>query len=218
VVLDGLPVGSGALRVRVGSDAALYVATTAIRRQDAEDLGSYSGKILRFTPAGTTPADNPLRLSPVVSLGLGGRLDFDWEPATGALWNVETDHAGVSLGRPNAGQEARAVARLDGIRPGAASFHSGATPAAWRGSLFLASADEQCLYRVSGFESSPLKPAVERLFAGSYGRIVAVLSSDDGLYFATENGGNDASGQPADSVYRVRDKALRMNSPARRER
>ena len=96
------------------------------------------------------------------------------------------------------------------------AFHAGATPAAWRNSLLLASPDEECLYRVTGLSSSLPEPAVERLLANSFGRIVAVLSGDDGLYFATGNGRTDARGQPADAVFRIRDKQVRTDSPARR--
>ncbi len=59
-------------------------------------------------------------------------------------------------------------------------------PAPWRGSLFIAAPDEQCLLRVSGLSASPPKPEVERVLSG-FGRIVAVLSAADGLYFATAN-------------------------------
>lgn len=107
---------------------------------------------------------------------------------------------------------------LDRIQAVAVAFHAGATLDAWRNSLFLASPAQECLYRVSGLSSSPLEPAVERLLANSFGRIVAVLSGDDGLYFATGNGGTDVRGQPVDAVFRIHDKRMRRDSPARRER
>jgi glucose/arabinose dehydrogenase len=161
--------------------------------------------------------DNPIGSSPVFSSGYRGRLDFDWEPVNKGLWHVETDERGVSLGRPNAGQRGGGTVYLDRIQAVGVAFHAGATPAAWRGSVFLASSDQECLYRVAGLSSSPPEPAIERLLANRFGRIVAVLSGDDGLYFATGNGGVDASGQPADAVFRIRDKGVRTDSTARRE-
>jgi glucose/arabinose dehydrogenase len=107
---------------------------------------------------------------------------------------------------------------LEDIQAAGVAFHAGATPAAWRNSLFLASPDQECLYRVAGLSSSRPEPAVERLLANSFGRIVAVLSGDDGLYFATGNGGVDDRGRPADAVFRIRDMELRIDSPGRRER
>jgi glucose/arabinose dehydrogenase len=121
---------------------------------------------------------------------------------------------GVSLGRSESGRPAARSAFLEGIQAVGAAFHAGATPAAWRDSLFLASPDQECLYRVTGLSTSPPDPSVERLLANAFGRIVAVLSEDDGLYFATGNGGVDGHGRPADAVFRIRDKELRIDAPA----
>jgi hypothetical protein len=57
---------------------------------------------------------------------------------------------------------------------------------------------------VSGLLATPPSPAVERLFEGRFGRIVAVLSAADGLYFAAASGAADGAGQSVDRVYRVR--------------
>jgi len=205
VIFDDLPAQACAPRTRIGPDGALYVGTTALDPRDADDLGSYAGKILRFTTAGVTPLDNPFRLSPVFSFGHRGRLEFDWEPVTKGLWHVETDPGGVSLGQPDSDRRGGRAAFLEGIQAAGVAFHAGATPAAWRNSLFLASPDQECLYRVTGLSSSRSEPAVERLLANSFGRIAAVLSGDDGLYFATGNGGTDDRGRPADAVFRIRD-------------
>ena len=161
-------------RIRFGPDGALYVGTTAVDTRDADNLGSYAGKILRFTAAGGTPSDNPTRSSPVFSSGHRGRLDFDWEPASQGLWSVEAGPRGVLLRRADSGSPGARSAFLDGIQAASAAFHAGATPAAWRGSLFLASPEDACLYRVSGLASAPPVPVVERLLAGSFGRITAV--------------------------------------------
>ena len=85
-----------------------------------------------------------------------------------------------------------------------AVFHTGPAPSAWRGSLFLAIPDQECIVRVSGFDRWPARPAVERLFPGVPGRIVALLSATDGLFFATDDGARDEAGGPTGAVYRVR--------------
>ncbi len=218
VVLDGLPAEAGAPRAKFGPDGALYVGTAAPDSKEAGDLGSYSGKLLRFTADGMTPPDNPIRHSPVFSAGYRGRLDFDWEPATKTLWDVETNPDGVSLGRADFERRGERVFRLEGIQVAGVAFHGGAIPAAWRNSLFLASPDQECLYRVSGLSPSPPAPAIERLSAHSYGRIVAVLSGDDGLYFATGNGGTDGQGRPTDAVFRIRDTGTVAGPATPRER
>jgi glucose/arabinose dehydrogenase len=205
VILDGLPAEAGAPRAKFGPDGALYVGTAALDSKEAGDLGSYSGKLLRFTADGMTPPDNPIRFSPVFTLGHRGRLDFDWEPLTRSLWDVETDGGGVTLGRANSERQRARAAYLEGIQAAGVAFHAGATPAAWRNSLFLASPDQECLYRVAGLSSTASGVVVERLLARRYGRIVAVFSGDDGLYFATGNGGTDAPGRPTDAVFRIRE-------------
>ena len=191
VILSGIPSNGGsAPRIRIGPDGALYVATTALDLAEADNLASYAGKILRFAAAGGTPSGNPSRASPVFSSGHRGRwLDFDWEPETGALWSVEPGASGVSTGRAGIARLAGRAVLLEGINAASAAFHAGATLADWRNNLFLASPDGECLYRVAGLASTPPAPVVERLLAGSYGRIVAVLSAADGLYFAAVNGG-----------------------------
>jgi glucose/arabinose dehydrogenase len=209
VILEGLPADAGVPRARISPDGALYVATSAVAAGDAEDLGSYAGKILRFNVSGATPADNPIPSSPVFSFGFRGRLDFDWEPASGGLWQTEIDDGGVSIGRSEPGRRGERVVYLEGIQAAAVAFHSGPALAGWGGSLLLASPDQECLFRVSGLTSSPPEHSVERLFAGAYGRIVAVLSADDGLYFATGNGDRDANGRSRDAVFRISDKPAR---------
>jgi len=51
----------------------------------------------------------------------------------------------------------------------------------------------------------------------AYGRIEAVLSADEGLYFATGNGGTDDHGRPADAVFRISDRGVLTIPPARRQ-
>jgi glucose/arabinose dehydrogenase len=218
VIVDGLPAEVSAPRIRIGPDGALYVGTVAHDPRDAGDLGSYAGKILRFTTTGGTPPDNPYRSSPVFSSGHLGRVDFDWEPATRDLWHAEPGPAGVSLGQPGSDRRIRRQAFLEGVQAAGMAFHAGSTPAAWRNDLFIASVEQECLYRVSGLSMPRAEPSVERLLAGDFGRIVAVLSASDGLYFATGNGGTDEGGRPADAVYRIRDADVQAGLGDRRRR
>jgi len=204
VLVDGLPVQSGAPRLRIGPDGALYVGTDALDPEDADDLGSQGGKILRLTVQGGVPPDNPSGASPVFSAGHHGRVDFDWDPESEAMWHVEANPGGVSLGRQDGARPSERVAYFEGVQAAGAAFYTAVAPATWRGSLFLASPDQECLYRVSGLSMSPVQPVIERLFANSYGRIIAVVAGDDGLYFAVSNGAANHRGEPADAVYRVR--------------
>jgi glucose/arabinose dehydrogenase len=209
VLLDGLPAHDGtAPRIRFGPDGALYVGTTAVDTRDADDLGSYAGKILRFTATGGAAPGSAIGGSPIISFGhRGPRLDFDWEPVTQGLWSVEAGQRGLLLRRSGpGGSSGGRSAFLEGIQAAGSAFHAGATPTAWRNSLFLASPEDECLFRVSGLASATPAPAVERLLAGSFGRITAVLSAADGLYFATGGGDVDDGGQPAGAVFKISDR------------
>ena len=71
-VLAGIPGGRthNGGRIAFGPDGMLYISTgDAQDRPTAQDPGSLSGKILRITPDGDVPADNPTAGSPMWSLG-----------------------------------------------------------------------------------------------------------------------------------------------------
>ncbi len=87
VILDGIPVGPihNGGRLAFGPDGLLYVATgDASSDPDttpAQDPDSLAGKILRLTPDGEVPADNPIPGSPVYSLGHRNVQGLAWDAA-----------------------------------------------------------------------------------------------------------------------------------------
>jgi quinoprotein glucose dehydrogenase len=73
----------------------LYVATGEIYEAElAQDPSSLAGKILRVTPEGEIPADNPIPGSPVWSLGHRNPQGLAWHPATGDLFASEHGPSG----------------------------------------------------------------------------------------------------------------------------
>jgi glucose/arabinose dehydrogenase len=81
ILVDGIaasPAHDGG-RIRVGPDGMLWAGTGDARDRDLpEDLGSLNGKILRMTPDGAAPADNPWPGSVVWARGLRNVEAFDW--------------------------------------------------------------------------------------------------------------------------------------------
>ncbi|MGO3796683.1 MAG: PQQ-dependent sugar dehydrogenase, partial [Pauljensenia sp.] len=90
-VIGGLPSAGthNGGRIAFGPDGMLYVTVgDAGRRAEAQDLDSLAGKILRLTPDGAVPADNPVPGSPVYSLGHRNPQGLAWS-ADGTLFSSE---------------------------------------------------------------------------------------------------------------------------------
>ncbi|SMY11760.1 PQQ-dependent sugar dehydrogenase [Brevibacterium jeotgali] len=80
-VLDGIPAAGNhnGGRIAFGPDDMLYVTTgDAGDGSSAQDQDSPAGKILRVTPDGGVPDDNPFADSPVFSLGHRNPQGLDW--------------------------------------------------------------------------------------------------------------------------------------------
>ncbi|MFP3821494.1 PQQ-dependent sugar dehydrogenase, partial [Bacillus sp. SIMBA_008] len=67
-------------RIAFGPDGMLYATVgDAGDPSSAQDLDSLSGKILRLTPEGEIPADNPFDGSPVYSYGHRNPQGLAWD-------------------------------------------------------------------------------------------------------------------------------------------
>ncbi|MGM0632586.1 MAG: PQQ-dependent sugar dehydrogenase [Pseudomonadota bacterium] len=100
VLLDGLPAqqrggshSGGTLEF--GGDGMLYVATgDAFERQRSADLDDPAGAVLRLTPEGEVPADNPWPDNPIWAHGLRNVHGLDWQPGTGRLFAADNGPTG----------------------------------------------------------------------------------------------------------------------------
>jgi glucose/arabinose dehydrogenase len=80
-ILDGLPSATfhNGGRIAFGPDDQLYVTVgDAGQRDEAQNLDSPAGKILRLTPEGDVPPDNPRPGSPVYSYGHRNPQGIAW--------------------------------------------------------------------------------------------------------------------------------------------
>lgn len=227
VVVDGIPSAEfhAGDAVAFGPDGMLYVATGDARSPgSAQDAKSLAGKILRFRPDGSIPADNPKPGSPVYASGVRNVQGLAWDPATGQLF--ATDHgpsgfpserfrqnndelnairAGANYGWPSVVGDSRntryaqpLVAWNPGIAPSGLAFYSG-REATWRNTLFVASLKAEHLRRVTvardATRPAGWRVASEAVLFPELGRVRAVAMGPDGaLYFTTSN--RDGRGVP----------------------
>ena len=96
VLLDGIPghpLYNGG-RLGFGPDGMLYVTTGwTENRARPQDMDSLAGKILRLTPEGAVPDDNPFPGSPVYSLGHRNPQGLAWDD-DGQLYAAEHGQSG----------------------------------------------------------------------------------------------------------------------------
>ncbi|MBP1748051.1 MAG: glucose/sorbosone dehydrogenase, partial [Deltaproteobacteria bacterium] len=100
VIIDGIAGGRyhDGGRIAFGPDGMLYITTgETFEGKLAQDLGSLNGKILRVTPDGLTPKDNPFRDSPIWSYGHRNPQGLAWHPVTQDLFISEHGPSGESL-------------------------------------------------------------------------------------------------------------------------
>jgi aldose sugar dehydrogenase len=74
-------------RLETGPDGMLYLSIGDHERiSNSQTLSNTAGKVLRMTPTGATPADNPIAGSKIWAFGIRNSFGFDFDPANGGLW------------------------------------------------------------------------------------------------------------------------------------
>ena len=217
VVLDGIPGARNhnGCRLRFGPDGKLYITMgDAGQRDNAQNLGSLSGKVLRINPDGSVPQDNPFPGSPIYTYGHRNPQGLDWRPVTGDLFITEHGPSqadevnilrpGGNYGWPIALGQVGNPTYVDPILSftptlalaGGAFYTGGNLASSWQGNFIFANLKASHLHRVV-LEPSPFASVIsqERLFQGQFGRLRAAAMGPDGyLYFTTSN--RDGRGSP----------------------
>ena len=93
---------TGGARLAFGGDGMLYVSAGGGGESHPQDPSSHGGKVLRLTPAGRVPTDNPFvgragYKPEIFTLGHRSTLGLAAHPMTGQIWQVEMG--------PNGGDE-----------------------------------------------------------------------------------------------------------------
>jgi glucose/arabinose dehydrogenase len=220
-ILTGIPFRSyhNGGRIAFGPDGFLYVGTgDGGEPSNAQDLNSLGGKILRITPEGEAPQDNPFPDSPVYSYGHRNVEGLTWD-ANGQLYasefgsnrydEVNRIEPGRNYGWPEVEGEGGEPYYTDPISTwptseaspsGAAILKGGAIPQ-WEGDFFMAGLRGQNLWRLD-LDGSGAVIDREPLLQNEAGRLRHVVQAPDGsLWVLTSN--RDGRGTPAPDDDRI---------------
>jgi glucose/arabinose dehydrogenase len=218
-------------RIIFGPDGMLYICTGDTWQSEiAQDITNLGGKILRLTPEGDIPGDNPFENSPVYSLGHRNPQGLAWDSKTGKLFSSEHGPSGEfglrdkdiiniiekggNYGWPLVLGDANMKPYIDPI-----IMWPRATPPSgmtfWNGNLFVATLRSRALIRINMMPEGDSYEinAIDRLFAkdwsnGTYGRLrSAVVGPDNALYVLTNN--RDGRGTPQEDDDKILQITLR---------
>ena len=191
----------------------------------AQDLDSLAGKILRLTPEGEIPEDNPFPNSPVYSYGHRVVQGITWDPETGVMFNSEHGPSGMEkelhvrdsdeINRIEKGQNygwpmAINAPHLEKYTDPIVSWPKQSVPPGgmtfFKGDLYVATLASQALVciRFDREDERYKVKSIERLLAtesreGTYGRLRDVRAGPDGhLYVTTSNTDRRAKLRPRD--------------------
>lgn len=229
-ILDNIPVAQyhNGGRIRFGPDGMLYIGTGDARNPDlSQDINSLAGKILRITPDGQVPVDNPFAGNPVYISGIRNTQGFDWVDES-TLWvsdhgpsgelgrsghdKVSVAQAGDNLGWPTtyrcesqAGLVTPAIIWQKALPPGGAAIYTGDAIPEWKGSFIIAALRAEQLQRVVIDPQSNQVQQYEGYLVGEYGRFrEAIMGPDGELYVTTSNCDERGSCPPEqDKILRI---------------
>jgi glucose/arabinose dehydrogenase len=210
-IIDGLPKNTfhDGGRIAFGPDDMLYASVgDAGASTDAQDEESLAGKILRLTPDGDVPVDNPIDGSPVWSLGHRNVQGMGWS-SDGTMFASEFGEnthdelnviePGSNYGWPEVegtGGEDRGF--VDPVQQWSTDQASPSGLAVVADTVFVANLRGEVLRAVPADDPG----TATDYFAGDFGRIRTVLEGpSDTLWFVTNN--TDGRGTPSSGDDRI---------------
>jgi len=192
-------------RIKFGPDGMLYATVgDATTTANAQNPASLNGKILRLTPTGAVPKDNPTPGSLVYSMGHRNPQGLAWD-SDGQLWAAEFGQntwdelnriePGGNYGWPTVEGIGQKDGFIDPVHQWKTSEASPSGLAYLNDTFFMAALGGRRLWVI--YPGSQFD-AVE-YFANEYGRIRDVIPGPDGtIWMLTNNTDGRGSPQPGD--------------------
>ncbi|MEN0085824.1 MAG: PQQ-dependent sugar dehydrogenase [Leifsonia sp.] len=204
-VVTGIPKASNhdGGRIAFGPDGMLYItAGDASNPSNAQDVASLGGKILRVTPEGQVPGDNPFPGSPVWSYGHRNPQGIGWD-SRGTMWASEFGqnnwdelniiHPGSNYGWPVVEGIGGDPKYTDPVAQWPTDEASPSGLAVVGDTVFLAALRGQRLW--TAWSTAGAAPVtVAPFFDGAFGRLRDVVARGDRLWLLTNN--TDGRGSP----------------------
>lgn len=214
-------------RIHFGPDGMLYVSTGDARKPDrSQDVRDPAGKILRLTPDGAIPEDNPWPGSPAWIAGIRNSQGFGWlddetmvvidhgpsgERMRQGNDEVSVARKGANLGWPEIfgcesreGLQAPAISWREANPPAGMAIYRGDRIPDFRGDVLVATLRSQHLQRIRlGADGKVIGNEV--YLRGTWGRLREVVQAPDGsLWITTSNcDGRGNCGPEKDRILRV---------------
>jgi glucose/arabinose dehydrogenase len=210
VLLDRIPGAKfhNGGRLKIGPDGMLYVTTgDALQPEIAQDRESLGGKILRMTPDGSVPPDNPFSNSYVYSYGHRNPQGLAWDEE-GTLYSSEhgqSAHDEINLiksGQNYGWPVIQGDEQASGMVP--PLFHSGSETWAPSGISFHQGKLYAAALAGSRLIAFDLDEMTSKTVFRNGGRMRDTFIIKDELYFISSN--RDGRGVPAendDRLYRL---------------
>lgn len=220
-ILTGIPVNTyhDGGRIAFGPDGMLYVATgDAGVPESSQDLESLSGKILRMTPKGEVPGDNPFPNNLTYSYGHRNAQGLAWDEedqlfasefGQDAYDEVNLIKAGGNYGWPEVEGEGGEPDYIDPVTvfetseasPSGAEIPLDSAIPQWNGDFLMAALRGERLWRL---ELNPDGSVAEReeLLSGDFGRLRHVAQAPDGSIWVLTNN-RDGRGDPVPEDDRI---------------
>ncbi|TXI32159.1 MAG: PQQ-dependent sugar dehydrogenase [Niabella sp.] len=232
VILDNIPSAElhAGCELGFGPDGKLYITTgDAGNKENAQDLASLAGKILRINSDGTTPEDNPFPNSPVYTLGHRNSQGISWA-ANGTM--ISSEHGPSGFDGPRGGDEINIIKKganygwprvshdktdpqfetpkkvfTPAIAPSSILVYSGKMFPEFKNRVFVSGLVGTGLYSIT-FEDETFVKILDaaKIQQVDFGRIREVTESPSGeIYISTSN--RDGRGSPKandDRIYKIK--------------